>query len=112
MRTVTYAKVFFIFILLSIFGCASTDHRGIDFFEKYKVRKNHYEGVLNENTLSKDYVKAKWYVNGEGRAISAMIQLDDGKIIQHRVWSYDNFIEWVRKSKHKRMLLEALQWVN
>lgn len=104
-----YVKVFLLIILLSITGCGHSDKRDIAHFDRFKIRENHYEGVLNEGS-GKDYVKAKWHVNGEGRAISAMIQSDDGRIVQHRVWSYSNFIGWISRRNHKRMMLEALQW--
>lgn len=85
--------------------------KSIDDFEKYKIRKNHYEGILNEKTISSDYLKAFWCVNGEGRAITAAIQVESGgKIIKSRVWSYDSMIEWKRKRNHEKMMLEALIW--
>lgn len=83
----------------------------IEDFKGYKVRESHYEGILNEGSYA-PYLKTKWSVNGEGRAISAIIQLieRDGRIIKHRIWSYDSMFKWKRKKQHKEMMLEALIW--
>lgn len=101
----------YLIILLLLSGCSSAEKTNINDYDKYKIAENYYQGYLNENDSS-SYVKVLWTVDGNGRAIEAKIQLpDSGKIIKQRIWSYDSFFKWRRNINHKRMMLEALQWI-
>lgn len=104
-------KLLIIILSIAMTGCSSSEKTNITDYDRYKISENHYQGYLNEGDYS-SYVKVLWTVDGNGRAIDAKIQLpDSGKIITQRIWSYDSFFKWRRDMKHKRMMLEALQWI-
>ena len=98
-------------LLLILTGCSSSGKNNIKDYEKYKKSENYYQGYLNEGNF-KSYVKVLWTVDGTGRAIDAKIQLpEDGRIVTQRIWSYDSVFEWRRNINHKKMMLDALEWV-
>lgn len=82
--------------------------RTIEDFEKYKPDKdrNYFTGHQRESGC---YSDATWVVDGTGRAINAMILVNE-KVAHQKIFSYDSMFDAIRDHNYKEQILEALEW--